>query len=154
MGKLAPARVSYRDDFVILQHVYMMTGSFHTMFTWKLNADEAILDWQKLRMRYLFQSTCKPISHRNEWSFRFYIIPLRNIVPEWNSRPGARTGVNSRQHDILWWYHVDKCRAMRGNRSELALTRKSPRCHVNNPLEGAMRHVGYLSSHIQRALVE
>ena len=34
------------------------------------------------------------------------------------------TGVNSRQgdscqHDILWWYHVNKCRALRGNRSEL-----------------------------------
>ena len=29
MGKLAPARVSYRDDFVISYHVYMMTGSFH-----------------------------------------------------------------------------------------------------------------------------
>ena len=35
MGKLAPARVSYRDDFVISYHVYMMTVSFHTMFTWK-----------------------------------------------------------------------------------------------------------------------
>ena len=33
MGKLAPARVSYRDYFVISYHVYMMTGSFHTMFT-------------------------------------------------------------------------------------------------------------------------
>ena len=29
MGKLAPARVSYRDDFVILYHVYMVTGFFH-----------------------------------------------------------------------------------------------------------------------------
>ena len=41
------------------------------------------------------------------------------------SRPGATSGVNSRRgdsrrHDILWWYHVNKCRAMRGNRSELA----------------------------------
>ena len=128
MGKLAPARVSYRDDFVISYHVYMMTGFF--------------LDWQKLRMRYPFQSTCKPISHRNEWSFRVYMIPprgregedpgnevdtipLRNLVPEWNSRPGERTGVNSRRgdsrrHDILWWYHVNKCRAMRWNRSEVA----------------------------------
>ena len=29
MGKLTPARVSYRDDFVISYHVYMMTGFFH-----------------------------------------------------------------------------------------------------------------------------
>ena len=29
MGKLAPVRVSYPDDFVISYHVYVMTGSFH-----------------------------------------------------------------------------------------------------------------------------
>ena len=33
----------------------------------------------------------------------------------------------------LWWYHVNKYRALRGNRSELAPGRKSPRCHVNSP---------------------
>ena len=32
-----------------------------------------------------------------------------------------------------WWYHVNKYRAMRGNQSELAPGRKSPRCHVNTP---------------------
>ena len=68
------------------------------------------------------------------WTFRVYMMPLRNLVPEWNSRPGATNGVNSRRHDILWWYHINKCRAMRGNRSELAPARKSPRCHVNTPL--------------------
>ena len=33
MRKLAPARVSYRDDFLISYRVYMMTGSFHIAFT-------------------------------------------------------------------------------------------------------------------------
>ena len=93
---------------------------------------------QTLRMRYPFQSTGRPISHRNGWSFRVYMIPLRDFVPEWNSRPGTRTGVNSRRgdsrrHNILWWYHVNKYRAMRGNRSELTPGRKSPRCHVKTP---------------------
>ena len=46
-----------------------------------------------------------------------------------NSRRG-----DSRRHDFLWWYHVNKCRVMRGNRSELVAARKSPRCHVNTPL--------------------
>ena len=41
MGKLAPARVSHRDDFVISYRVYRMTGSFHTMFTLKLNQTKA-----------------------------------------------------------------------------------------------------------------
>ena len=51
-----------------------------------------------LRMRYPFQSsTGKPISHRNGWTFRVYVIPLRDFVPEGNSRPGTRTGLNSRR---------------------------------------------------------
>ena len=140
MRKLAPARVSYRDDFLISYRVYMMTRSFHiSLFegTLQYTCDSKS---QTLRMRYPFQSTGRPISHRNGWSFRVYMIPLRDFVPEWNSRPGTRTGVNSRrgdsrQHDILWWYHVNKYRAMRGNRSDLAPGRKSPRCHVNTPWE-------------------
>ena len=94
---------------------------------------------QTLRMHYPFQSTGRPISHRNGWSFlRVYMIPLRDFVPEWNSRPVTRTGVSlrrgdSHRHDILWWYHVNKYRAMRGNRSELAPGRTSPWCHVNTP---------------------
>ena len=45
-----------------------------------------------------------------------------------------RTGVKfSPRHDILWWYHVDKYKAIRGNWSDLALARKSPQCHVNTP---------------------
>ena len=72
---------------------------------------------QTLRMRYPFQSTGRPISHRNGWSFRVYMIPLRDFVPEWNSRPGTRTGVNSRRgdsrrHDSLWWYDVNKYRVL------------------------------------------
>ena len=107
---------------------------------------------QTLRMRYPFQSTGRPISHRNGWSFDVYMILLRDFVPEWNSRPGKRTGVNSHRgdshrHNILWWYHVNKCRAMRGNRSELAPGRKSPRCHVNTPL-------AYISLHAVRIFNE
>ena len=79
MGKLATARVSHRDDFVISYRVYTMTGSFHTMFTLKLNQNSKR---GLAKMRYPFPSTCKPISHRNEWSFHVYMIPLRNLVPE------------------------------------------------------------------------
>ena len=52
-----------------------------------------------LRMRYPFQSTGRMISHRNGCSFRVYMIPLRDFVPEWNSRPHTRTGVKSRRDD-------------------------------------------------------
>ena len=118
MRKLAPARVSYRDEFLISYRVYIMTGSFHIwLFYGTLHVDKIHVysKSQTLRVRYPFQSTGRPISHRNRWKFRVYMIPLRDFVPEWNSRPGTRTGVNSRrgdsrQHDILSWYHVNKYR--------------------------------------------
>ena len=77
--------------------------------------------------------------YRNEWLFFVYMIPLRDFLPEWNSRPGTATGVNSRQYDsfrydIFWWYHVNQYRATRRNQSELAPARKSPRYHVKHPL--------------------
>ena len=142
MRKPAPARVSYLDDFFISYRVYIMTGSFHiSLFEGTLHVDKIHVRFKiaNMRMRYPFQSTSRLISHRNLWSFRVCMIPLRDFVPEWNSRPRTTTGVNSRRgdsrrHDILWWYHVNKCRAMRGNRSELTPERKSPRCHVNSPL--------------------
>ena len=41
MRKLAPARVSYRDDFLILYLVYVMTGSFHILlFEGTLHVDK------------------------------------------------------------------------------------------------------------------
>ena len=142
MRKLAPARVSYLDDFFISYRVYIMTGSFHiSLFEGTLHVDKIHVRFKiaNMRMRYPFQSTSRLISHRNLWSFSVYVIPLRDFVREWHCRPGTTTGVNSRRgdsrrHDILWWYHVNKCRAMRGNRSELTPERKSPRCHVNSPL--------------------
>ena len=93
---------------------------------------------QTLRMHYPFQSTCSPISHRNGCSFRVYMIPMRNFALEWNSRSGTTNGVtsrrcDSRRHDILWWYHVNKGKAMGGNRSELAPAQKSP-VSCNHPL--------------------
>ena len=41
MRKLAPARASYRDDFLISYRVYMMTGSFHiSLFEGTLHVDK------------------------------------------------------------------------------------------------------------------
>ena len=41
MRKLAPARVSYRDDFFISYRVYIVTGSFHiSLFEGTLHVDE------------------------------------------------------------------------------------------------------------------
>ena len=41
MRKCTPARVSYRDDFLISYSFYMMTGSFHiSLFEDILHADK------------------------------------------------------------------------------------------------------------------
>ena len=82
-----------------------MTFWFRIAFTWwlhfmliKYTCDSKS---QRLRMRYPFQSTGRPISHRNGWSFRIYMIPLRDFVPEWNSRPVQEPG----------WAHAGVTRA-------------------------------------------
>ena len=120
MRKLALARVSYRDDFLISYRVYtddwvISSRSLKVHFMLIKYSEDSTS--QTLRMRYPFQSTGRLISHRNVWSFRVYMIPLRDFLPERNSRPGTTTGVNSRRgdsrrQDILWWYHVNKCRAV------------------------------------------
>ena len=94
---------------------------------------------QTYRMCYLFQSTSRLISHRNVWSFRVYMMLLWDLDPEWISYPGTTTRVNSRlgdsrRHDIFWGYHVNKCRAMRGNRSELTLAWKLSPVSCKHPL--------------------
>ena len=41
MRKLAPAQLSYRHDFLISYHVYMMTGLFHiSLFEGTLHVDK------------------------------------------------------------------------------------------------------------------
>ena len=69
MRKLAPARVSYRDDF--------MTRSFH------ISLFEGTLHVDKIHVRFkLANITGRPISNRNWWSFRFYMTLLRHFVLE------------------------------------------------------------------------
>ena len=118
----------------------LYTGSSHiSLFEGPLHVDE-IHVWFKLVN--ITHALPVPVYRQTDVrSKRVVVLCLNDTAarPEWNSRPGTRTGVksrrgDSRRHDILWWYHVNKFRAIRGNRSELALGRKSPRCHVNTRL--------------------
>ena len=142
MRKLAPARVSYRDDFFISYRVYMMTGSFQiSLFEGTPHADKILL-WFKISN--ITHALPVPVYRQTDFTQKRVVVSrLHDTVERFRtgvkSRLGTRTGVNSRQggsrrHGILWWYHVNKYRAMRGNRSELVPARKSPRCHVNTPL--------------------
>ena len=137
MRNFAPARVSYRDDFLIL-YLLMMTGSFHiSLFEGTLHVDKIHVWFKIANITHVL-----PVPFYRETDFSQkqvvisrLLIPLRDFVSPWNSRPVTRTGVNtsggdSRWHDILWWYHINKDTAMKGNRSELAPGQKLPRCHI------------------------
>ena len=133
MRKLAPARVSHWDDFLISYRVYMMTGSFHILlFNGTFHVDK-IHVWFKIAN--ITHALLVPVYRQIDFTPKWVVISrLHDTVAR------CRTGVkfsprgDSRRHNILWWYHVNKSRAMRSNRSELAPGRKSPRCHVNTPL--------------------
>ena len=69
MRKLAPARVSYRDDFFISYRVYIMTGSFY------ISLFEGTLHVDKIHVRYKIANiTSRPISIA-------FMIPLQDFVP-------------------------------------------------------------------------
>ena len=141
MRKLAPARVSYRNDFFISYLVYIVTGSFHiSLFDDTLHVDNIHV---RFKIANITHALPVPVYQQTDFTPKRVVVSrLHNTVARF--RAGTTTGVNSRRgdsrrHDILWWYHVNKCRAMTGNRSELTpgrvhSVRKSPRCHVNTPL--------------------
>ena len=138
MRKLAPARVSYRDDFFISYRVYIMTGSFHiSLFEGTLHVDKIHV---RFKIANITHALPVPVYRQTDFT------PKRVVVSRLHDTVARfRTGVkfsprysnrgDSHQHYILSWYRVNKCRAMRGNPSELTLARKSPRCHVNSPSE-------------------
>ena len=78
---------------------------------------------QTLRMRYPFQSTGRPISHRNGWSFRIYMILFRDFVPEILApvqQPGwTHAGVTRAGMTFCSGITVTNVEPCRGNRSEL-----------------------------------
>ena len=141
MRKLAPARVSHWDDFLISYHVYMMTGSFDILlYNGTFHVDKIRL-WFKIAN--IMHALPVPDYRQTDFTPKWVVVSrLHDTVARFRTRvkfsPRARIGVNSRRgdsrrHNILLWYHVNKCRAMRGNRRELAPGRKSPLCHMNTP---------------------
>ena len=85
MRKLASARVSYRDDFLISNCVYMMSESFHvslfegTVHVHKIHVSFKIANiTHALPVPVYQQADFTP----KRWSFRVYMIPLRDFVPE------------------------------------------------------------------------
>ena len=124
-----------------------MTFLFRIEFTLWLGHFEGTLHVDKIHVRFKITNITHelpvPVTRQTDFTPKRVVISrLHDTVvrfrtgvkfsPRYNNRGGSRWG-DSRRHDILWWYHVNKCRAMRGNRSELTPARKSPQCHVNSP---------------------
>ena len=92
--KLAPARVSSRDDFLISNRVLWWLGHFiscylkvHFMLLIKYTCDSKS---QTLLMRYPFQATSRPIFFYYYY-FICHIIITKNIGKEEKKRSGEET---------------------------------------------------------------
>ena len=74
---------------------------------------------RRMRVRYPFQTPRGVISCWSEQPNRVYLTSEWVFVPEWKSRPGTVTGVNSRRYDSLWyeilcWCHVTNTEPQEG----------------------------------------
>ena len=125
MRKLTPARVSYRDDFFISYRVYIMTESLHiSLFEGTLHGDKIHVRFQIANVTHALPV---PVYQQTDFTpKRVVVSPSHDTFARLHTAvkfppPGTTTGVNSRRadshrHDILRWYHVDKCRATRRNK--------------------------------------
>ena len=102
MRKLAPARVSHWDDFLILYRVYMMTGSFHILlFDGTFNVDK-IHVWFKIAN--ITHALPVPVYRQTDFTPKRVVVSrLHDPVVRFRTgvifSPSARTGVNSRRGD-------------------------------------------------------
>ena len=112
----------------------MMVGHFISrLFEGTLHVDEIHMPFKMADVTHICTTRSSPPADRfhTETGGRFAFTWYRCEISYWSeilAPPSTTIGVNSRRgeshpNDILWWYHVKKCRAMKGNRSELAPAR-------------------------------
>ena len=127
MGKLAPERVSHRDDFLILYGIYMFACFF--IVPWPAWWCHPKLPNYACATRSSLPADQFHTETSDRFALTWYCCKILYLSETlWFYTRGDLLPV---LHDILWWYHVNKYRAMRGNRSELSLAQKLPGCHVN-----------------------
>ena len=143
MRKLALAWVSYWHDFLILYRVYMMTGWVHiSLFEGTLHVDK-IHVW--FRIANITQALPVPVYQQTDFTPRQVVflclhdtIARFHTVVKFSPRYNNRGELTPGWLVLAWHFVVVSCkqnRAMRGNWSELAPVQKSPRCHINTPLQ-------------------
>ena len=120
-----------------------MTGSFH------ISLFEGTLHVNKIRViqnrKHYARGLPFPVYQQTDFTLKRVVVShLHDTVVRFRTgvkfSPHTTTGVNSRWGDSRGMifcggtYHVNKCRAMRGNQRELTPAQKSALCHVNTPI--------------------
>ena len=135
--------VSYQDDFLISYRVYMMTGPFHIpLFEGTLHVNKIHIWFKNENITHALPI---PVYRQTDFTPKQVVVSRLNdtvarfrtgvkFSPRYKNRGELTPGWLAPAWHFLWWYHVNKYKAMRGNRSELAPGRKSPQCRVNTPL--------------------
>ena len=110
--KLAPARVSYRDGFLISFHVYMMSGSFH------ISLCEGTLHVNKIHVRfkieYITHALPVPVYGQTDFTPKSVVVSrLHDTVARF--RTGVRFSHRYNNRGELtpaWHFVVVSCRQM------------------------------------------
>ena len=117
MRKLEPARVSHWDDFLISYRVYMMTGStFHILlFNGTFHVDKIHVWFKIANITYALPL---PVYRQTDFTPKWVVVSrLHDTVARFRTgvkfsprceNRGELTPGDSRRHNILWWYHVNK----------------------------------------------
>ena len=101
MRKLTPARVSYRDDFLILYWVYIMTESFH------ISLFEGTLHVDKIHIRFKIANVAHALpvpvyGHTDFTPKRVVISPLHDMVARFCTRVKFSPRYNNRGELMPW----------------------------------------------------
>ena len=130
MRKLAPARVSYRDDFFISYRVYIMTGSFHiSLFEGTLHVDK-IHVWFKIAN--ITHALPVPVYRQTDFTPKRVVVSrLHDTVARFRTGVKFSPRYNNRGEITLGWlasawhFVVVSCKQMQSHEREPEWTHSS-----------------------------
>ena len=112
MRKLAPARVSYRDDFFISYRVYIMTGSFHiSLFEGTPHVDKIHV---RLKITNITHALPFPVYWQTDFTPKRVVISrLHDTGARFRTRVKLSPRYNNRgELTSAWHFVVVSCKQM------------------------------------------
>ena len=140
MRKLAPARVSYRDDFLISYRVYMMTGSFHiSLFEGTLHVVK-IHVWFKIAN--IMHELLVPVYRQTDFQpERVDVSRLHDTVAK--SRCGVKFSPRYDNSQLCGGNMYTNVQPWEGTGVNSPWRESRPGVHVNTPLETFLLQLKY-----------